>query len=143
MSSKSTSYDSNREKFKDNPLSKCCITIMFDSTKDENKVSKITKHIPLEDLQYCDEVYGMKGDVIGYKFYKIPNEFFGKKNQLGVVNTEEYHYFEIYGLKSESSEKIQWCLSIQNGESIVDDGDEYMLEMELLSFLLYEGYKIP
>ena len=116
---------------------------MFDSTKDENKVSKIAEHIPLEDLQYCDEVYGMKGDVIGYKFYKLRNEFFGKKNRAGYIQTQEYHYFEICGLKSESSEKIQWVLSINNGESIVDDGDEYMLEMELLSFLLYEGYKIP
>ena len=116
---------------------------MFDSTQDENKVSKIAEHIPLEDLQYCDEVYGMKGNVIGYKFYKLPNEFFGKKNRAGYIQTQEYHYFEIYGLICETDEKIQWSLSINDGESIVEDGDEYLLEMELLSFLLYEGYKIP
>ena len=116
---------------------------MFDSPKDENKLSKIAEHIPLEDLMYEPEVYAMGGDLIAWKFYKIPNEFFGKKNSAGYAHTEEYHYFEIYGLKSESNEQIRWCLNIQNGESIVDDGDEYLLEMELLSFLLFEGYKIP
>ena len=92
---------------------------------------------------YDSSMYDTSDNTAAYKFYKIPNNIFGKKDIQGKIYTQEFIYFEIYGIKSNQEDPINWVLNIGNGESIVDEDDVYQLEMELLSWLLYEGYSIP
>ncbi len=134
---------SNREKFKDNPLSAVCTTVFFNGPKDKNKLYKISRHIPVDHLTNDENSYTACDSIAAYKFYKIPNDVYGKKDVLGNVYTQEFIYFEIYGIKENREDPINWVLNIGNGESIVDEDDVYLLEMELLSWLLYEGYSIP
>ena len=125
---------SNREKFKDNPLSKVCTTIYFYNCKPEEKRAKISEYVPFDELYGYLQNIDENDATIAIKIYKIPVK-------------DRVTYFEIYGISIRSdyerNEIINWVLNIGNGESIVDDGDEYLLEMELLSWLLYEGYSIP
>ena len=125
---------SNRDKFQDNPLSKVCTTIYFYGCNPEQKRAKIAEHVPFDELMGHLQNYDKDDATIALKLYKIPVK-------------DGFAYFEIYGISIRSdyerNEIINWVLNIGNGESIVDDGDEYLLEMELLSWLLYEGYSIP
>jgi len=136
---------SNREKFKDNPLSAVCTTIYFDDCKSEDRLTKIAEHVPLNELMRETEEYTHDDHIAAIKLYKIPNDLNGKKDILGKPNPEKFIYFEIYGLRIKlvPEDPINWVLNIGNGESIADDADVYLLEMELLSWLLYEGYSIP
>jgi hypothetical protein len=134
---------SNREKFKDNSLSAVCTTIFFNGPKDKNKLYKITSQIPVDELMHDESMYTASDSTAAYKFYKIPNNIYGKKDIQGNIYTQEFIYFEIYGIKDNREDPINWVLNIGSGESIVDENDVYLLEMELLSWLLYEGYSIP
>ena len=125
---------SNREKFQDNPLSKVCTTIYFYGCKPDERLARVAEHFPMDDIQQQLHIDPYDDEVIAVKVYKIPVK-------------DKFQYFQVDGilLRSdyERNEIINWVLNIANGESIVDDGDEYLLEMELLSWLLYEGYSIP
>lgn len=123
---------SNREKFQDNPLSKVCTTIYFNYCKPGDRLSKVAEHIPPEDIKQHLHIDPYNDEVIAVKVYKIPVK-------------DKFIYFQVDGiLIGRDTETINWVLNIDDErESIVDDGDEYLLEMEMLSWLLYQGYSIP
>ena len=123
---------SNREKFQDNPLSKVCTTIYFHYCKPDERLSKIAEHFPSEDVKQHFHINPYDDELIAVKVYKIPVK-------------DKFVYFRIDGiLIRRKPEIINWVLNLEDErESIVDPEDIYLLEMELLSWLLYQGYCIP
>ena len=123
---------SNREKFKDNPLSKVCTTIYFDHCKPDERLSKVAEQFPSDDIKQHLHIDPHDDELIAVKVYKIPAK-------------DKFEYFRVDGiLIRREPEIINWVLNLEDErESIVDPEDIYLLEMELLSWLLYQGYCIP